>query len=352
MRVILANPRGFCAGVVRAIDIVEAALREYGAPIYVRHEIVHNQFVLARLRRQGVKFVAELDEVPDDGVVIFSAHGVGAAVYQEARRRNLTVVDATCPLVTKVHHQVEKLLAADFEVIVIGHAGHPEIIGTLGRAARYQAAKLHLIERLADVASLRVSDSTKLGYVTQTTLSVDDTREIISALRRRFPTIVAPPTDDICYATQNRQDAVRLLADTCDVVLVIGSANSSNSNSLRDVALQYGKPAYLIDGPNDIDTNWFNGKTAIGLTAGASAPPDLIELVLTKLRELGAAAVEELSAAQENVVFRLPKLPAKSKRLGIPILVRAPHPVGAVSYRDSSRDSSIESTLNLNQLPE
>jgi len=303
MQVILANPRGFCAGVDRAIEIVEQALARFGAPIYVRHEVVHNRFVVENLRAKGAVFVEELDEVPDGATVIFSAHGVSQAVRQAAAARGLTVFDATCPLVTKVHVEVARQRRQGTEVVLIGHAGHPEVEGTLGQAAD----GMYLVENVEDVARLTVRDPENLSYATQTTLSLDDTARIVAALRARFPQIHGPKKDDICYATQNRQDAVRALARQCQVVLVVGSANSSNSNRLREVAEAQGARAWMIDGPDDIRREWLNGAEVIGLTAGASAPEVLVQRVVARLREWGATVINEQSGVTEAVMFPMPK---------------------------------------------
>jgi 4-hydroxy-3-methylbut-2-enyl diphosphate reductase len=303
----LANPRGFCAGVDRAIGIVERALDLFGAPIYVRHEVVHNRFVVDNLRQRGAVFVEELDEVPDDATVIFSAHGVSRTVRERAEQRGLKVFDATCPLVTKVHMEVSRHARAGHEVILIGHAGHPEVEGTMGQYDEGQGGRMYLVETVEDVQALRVRNPTELAYVTQTTLSVDDTARIVVALRERFPAIQGPRKDDICYATQNRQDAVKELSGHCELLLVVGSRSSSNSNRLRELAEKEGTPAYLIDGPADIDPAWLAGKTAIGVTAGASAPEVLVQQVIDRLRELGAATVAESAGREENVVFSLPR---------------------------------------------
>ncbi len=303
----LANPRGFCAGVDRAIGIVERALDLYGAPIYVRHEVVHNRFVVDDLRRRGAVFVEELDEIPDGATVIFSAHGVSRAVQEQATQRGLKVFDATCPLVTKVHTEVSRHGRAGREVILIGHAGHPEVEGTMGQYDASQNGRMYLVENIEDVPALMVRHPAELAYVTQTTLAVDDTAQIVTALRERFPAIQGPRKDDICYATQNRQDAVKELSGRCQLLLVVGSRSSSNSNRLRELAEKEGVPAYLIDGPADIDPVWLVGKTAIGVTAGASAPEVLVQQVIARLRELGAIAVLESAGREENVVFALPK---------------------------------------------
>ena len=309
MDVLLANPRGFCAGVDRAIEIVKRAIETLGAPIYVRHEVVHNRFVVDDLKQRGAIFVEELDEVPDGNTVIFSAHGVSKAVREEAARRGLKVFDATCPLVTKVHFEVARHCRAGRDVVLIGHAGHPEVEGTMGQW-RQEAGKgrIYIVEDMEDVAWLEPGQPENIAYTTQTTLSVDDTRDIIQALRDRFPAIQGPKNDDICYATQNRQDAVRALARECDLVLVVGSPNSSNSNRLRELAERDGVEAYLIDGAEEIDPEWVSGRRHIGVTAGASAPDVLVQGVLARLRELGASAgVRELHGEPESMVFALPK---------------------------------------------
>lgn len=306
MQVLLANPRGFCAGVDRAIEIVERAIELFGAPIYVRHEVVHNRFVVSDLRDKGAVFVEELDDVPDDATVIFSAHGVSKAVRKEADRRGLNVFDATCPLVTKVHMEVVRHVKAERDCILIGHAGHPEVEGTMGQVEKQQGT-MHLVETPEDVASLKVHDEDKLAFVTQTTLSMDDTQRVIEALRERFPNIVGPKKDDICYATQNRQDAVKRLARECQAMLVVGSPNSSNSNRLREIAEKHGIPAWLIDGPEDIQAEWFDGAIKVGITAGASAPEVLVKQVIEKLRSLGAEAATEADGEAENIIFTLPK---------------------------------------------
>ena len=303
MKVYLANPRGFCAGVDRAIEIVERALELYGPPVYVRHEVVHNRFVVEGLRAKGAVFVDELRDVPDGATVIFSAHGVSQVVRQEASQRHLTVFDATCPLVTKVHMEVVRHRRNGTECILIGHAGHPEVEGTMGQARD----GILLVETPEDVTRLVVQDPGNLAYVTQTTLSVDDTARIVDALRQRFPAIRGPKRGDICYATQNRQDAVRDLAKQCQVVLVVGSVNSSNSNRLREAAAAHGAAAYMIDGPLDMRQEWFTGITWVGLTAGASAPEALVQAVLRKLREWGAEVMPEQAAKIERVAFPLPK---------------------------------------------
>jgi 4-hydroxy-3-methylbut-2-enyl diphosphate reductase len=308
MDILLANPRGFCAGVDRAIEIVKRAIDTLGAPIYVRHEVVHNRFVVEDLRQRGAVFVEELDEVPDGATVIFSAHGVSQAVRAEADRRGLKVFDATCPLVTKVHIEVARHCRAGRDVVLIGHAGHPEVEGTMGQwRAEHGAGRIHLVEDVADAERLVVNQPEHLAYTTQTTLSVDDTREVIAALQRRFPAIQGPKHDDICYATQNRQDAVRRLAGECDLVLVVGSANSSNSNRLRELAERDGVEAHLIDDADAIDPVWFVGRRRIGVTAGASAPELLVKGVLDRLQALGAESLRELDGKPEDVVFALPK---------------------------------------------
>jgi 4-hydroxy-3-methylbut-2-enyl diphosphate reductase len=307
MDIKLANPRGFCAGVDRAIDIVNRALEIFGAPIYVRHEVVHNKFVVDDLRSRGAVFVDELDEIPDDVIVIFSAHGVSLAVQEEARRRSLKVFDATCPLVTKVHMEVAKFSLDGMESVLIGHAGHPEVEGTMGQYDYSQGGNMYLVEDESDVAKLEVKDPSRLAFVTQTTLSMDDTARVIDALREKFPAIEGPRKDDICYATQNRQDAVKQLAIESDLILVVGSVASSNSNRLRELAERCGCTAYLIDGPEDIDAQWLKQSKAIGITAGASAPDVLVRDVISRLVELGANAPQELSGVIENVTFSLPK---------------------------------------------
>lgn len=308
MEIILANPRGFCAGVDRAIEIVKRAIELLGAPIYVRHEVVHNRFVVDDLRQRGAIFVEELDEVPDGATVIFSAHGVSQAVRGEAERRGLKIFDATCPLVTKVHLEVARHCRAGRDVVLIGHAGHPEVEGTMGQwLAEAGTGAIHLVEDLDDVARLDVGQPEHLAYTTQTTLSVDDTRDIIAALRARYPAMQGPRNDDICYATQNRQDAVRELAAQCDLVLVVGSPNSSNSNRLRELAEREGVEAYLIDGAEEIDPRWVEGRRHIGVTAGASAPDVLVRGVIARLRELGAGGLRELDGEPESMVFALPK---------------------------------------------
>jgi 4-hydroxy-3-methylbut-2-enyl diphosphate reductase len=303
MDVFLANPRGFCAGVERAIAIVERALSLYGAPIYVRHEVVHNKFVVEDLKKKGAVFVEELDDVPEGSTVIFSAHGVSKAVRNEADGRKLKVFDATCPLVTKVHVEVAKMREAGREIVMIGHRGHPEVEGTMGQAM----GGMHLVETVEDVATLSVRDPQKLSYVTQTTLSVDDAAAIVEALRTRFPAISGPKRDDICYATQNRQDAVKFMAPQCDLVIVVGSPNSSNSNRLREVAKSRGTESYMVDNARELDPAWLTGKQRVGVTAGASAPEILVLEVIARLRELGAQRVTQLTGTEEGVVFPLPK---------------------------------------------
>jgi 4-hydroxy-3-methylbut-2-enyl diphosphate reductase len=308
MNILLANPRGFCAGVDRAIEIVERALDAFGAPIHVRHEVVHNRFVVERLRARGAVFVEELDQVPDHATVIFSAHGVSQAVRHEADRRGLKVFDATCPLVTKVHIEVSRHCRAGRDMVLIGHAGHPEVEGTLGQwQAGAGRGAIHLVESVEDVAALELAQPAHCAFTTQTTLSVDDTMAIIDALRARFPSIDGPRHDDICYATQNRQDAVRTLARRCDLLLVVGSPNSSNSNRLRELAEKHGVRAYLIDGAADIEPSWLLGRQAVGVTAGASAPEQLVQEVISRLRELGGQAPEEIDGVREDMVFALPK---------------------------------------------
>ena len=307
MKIRLANPRGFCAGVDRAIEIVNKALDVFGAPIYVRHEVVHNKFVVDTLRDRGAIFVDELDEVPDDVIVIFSAHGVSKAVEAEAERRGLKVFDASCPLVKKVHMEVVRYSRDGMECVLIGHAGHPEVVGTMGQYDASNGGNMYLVQDEAEVEKLEVSNPDKLAYVTQTTLSMDDTSIVIDSLRKKFPAIHGPRKDDICYATQNRQDAVKALAGECDLVLVVGSVNSSNSNRLRELAERSGCKAYLVDNGDDIQSQWLNGIDCIGITAGASAPDILIKGVIARLQELGADAPEELEGIEENIVFSMPK---------------------------------------------
>jgi 4-hydroxy-3-methylbut-2-enyl diphosphate reductase len=307
MRIVLANPRGFCAGVDRAIDIVERAIEVFGAPIQVRHEVVHNRHVVEHLRALGAVFVDELDEVPDGATVVFSAHGVSTAVETEAARRKLEVFDATCPLVTKVHMEVSRYAREAREVILIGHAGHPEVEGTMGRFDTQHGGRIVLIENVGDVARLEVRDPARLAFVTQTTLSVDDTAAIVQALRNRFPSLQAPRKEDICYATQNRQDAVKKLLAECDVLVVVGSKSSSNSNRLRELADRTGVPGYLVDGAADLKREWFEERRAVGVTAGASAPELLVQQVIERLRSWGGELPLEQRGAEEHVVFALPR---------------------------------------------
>jgi 4-hydroxy-3-methylbut-2-enyl diphosphate reductase len=307
MQILLANPRGFCAGVDRAIDIVERAIDLFGAPIYVRHEVVHNKYVVDRLRTIGAVFVEELNEVPDGATVVFSAHGVSRAIQMEATHRSLKVFDATCPLVTKVHMEVQRYAREGRDVILIGHAGHPEVEGTMGRFNAANGGRIHLVENTEDVAQLQVRDVQQLAFVTQTTLSVDDTAEIVAALRARFPQLATPRREDICYATQNRQDAAKKLLEQCDVLLVVGSRSSSNSNRLRELADRAGVPGYLIDGPADLRAEWFTGKRAVGLTAGASAPELLVRQVIEQLAHWGGEAPREIVGREESVFFPLPR---------------------------------------------
>ncbi len=307
MEIKLANPRGFCAGVDRAIDIVNKALDVFGAPIYVRHEVVHNKFVVESLKDRGAVFVDELDSVPDDVIVIFSAHGVSQAVRNEAKVRGLKVFDATCPLVTKVHMEVAKYSNDGRECVLIGHHGHPEVEGTMGQYDDSNGGTIYLVEDEQDVDNLKVVDENNLSYVTQTTLSMDDAAKVIERLRKRFPTVQGPKKDDICYATQNRQDAVKQLALECDLVLVVGSPNSSNSNRLRELAERCGTISYLIDGPEDLNERWFDSAKSIGITAGASAPEVLVADVIRGLKRLGASVPVELSGREENISFSLPK---------------------------------------------
>ncbi len=303
MELLLANPRGFCAGVDRAIEIVERALALHGAPIYVRHEVVHNKFVVDGLKAKGAIFIEDLADVPPGSILIFSAHGVPQSVRREAEARNLTVFDATCPLVTKVHIEVSRMREQGKEIVMIGHKGHPEVEGTMGQSE----GGMYLVESPADVQTLQVKDEQNLAYVTQTTLSVDDASAIIAALKTRFPFITGPRKDDICYATQNRQDAVKLLAKQCDLVIVVGSPNSSNSNRLREVAKNLNVPAYLVDNASELKPEWLQGKQRVGITAGASAPEVLVQDVIARLKELGADSVREAEGIRENVVFPLPK---------------------------------------------
>ena len=303
MQVMLANPRGFCAGVDRAIAIVERALQQFGAPIYARHEVVHNKFVVEDLKQKGAIFIEDLDEVPPGSTLIFSAHGVSQAVRQEAELRGLKVFDATCPLVTKVHVEVRKMRDAGFEIVMIGHKGHPEVEGTMGQAD----GGMYLVETLEDVARLEVKAIDKLAYVTQTTLSVDDAAAVVTALKQKFPAIVGPKKDDICYATQNRQDAVKKLSAAAEVVIVVGSPNSSNSNRLREVAENLGRKAYMVDNADQLQQQWFAGAGQIGVTAGASAPDVLVRQVIARIQSFGAETVQELQGVEENVVFSLPR---------------------------------------------
>ena len=307
MQIYLANPRGFCAGVDRAIAIVNEALTRFEPPIYVRHEVVHNKFVVSDLANRGAVFVEELHEVPDGSIVIFSAHGVSKAVEDEAERRDLTVFDATCPLVTKVHIEVARFAQEGMDAVLIGHAGHPEVEGTMGRFNRRHGGQIHLVENESDVEALNVQNAEHLAFVTQTTLSMDDTARVIDALREKFPSIQGPRKDDICYATQNRQDAVKDLAGRCEVVLVVGSPNSSNSNRLRELAERMDCRAYLIDNATEMDRSWFDGIQSVGVTAGASAPEILIQEVLQQLQDWGGDLPSELSGIEENVTFSLPK---------------------------------------------
>jgi 4-hydroxy-3-methylbut-2-enyl diphosphate reductase len=307
VKVLLANPRGFCAGVDRAIDIVERAIALFGAPIHVRHEVVHNRYVVERLRGLGAVFVEELDAVPDGATVIFSAHGVPSRVEEEARRRGLSVFDATCPLVTKVHMEVGRYARDGLDVILIGHAGHPEVEGTMGRFDRAHGGRIHLVETVDDAARIAVRDPKRLAVVTQTTLSVDDTARIMATLRERFPALATPRREDICYATQNRQDAVKQLVSRCDVIVVVGSQSSSNSNRLCEIATTRGIPGHLVDGAEDLKREWFEGKQAVGVTAGASAPETLVQQVVARLREWGGMEAVEVVGREEKVVFGLPQ---------------------------------------------
>jgi 4-hydroxy-3-methylbut-2-en-1-yl diphosphate reductase len=317
MHILLANPRGFCAGVDRAIDIVERAIDLFGAPIYVRHEVVHNKYVVDRLRTIGAVFVEELREVPDGATVIFSAHGVSRAIQMEAAQRALTVFDATCPLVTKVHMEVTRFAREAREVFLIGHAGHPEVEGTIGQFDSSFGGSIYLVETPEDVANAKVRDPGNLAFVTQTTLSVDDTASIVAALRGRFPLLKAPVKEDICYATQNRQDAVKDLIGRCDRLVVVGSQSSSNSNRLREMADKAGIPGYLVDGPEQLHREWFDGVLTVGVTAGASAPEILVKGVIAQLRQWGGEVVEELKGREEHVIFALPKtLREVTKRVG------------------------------------
>lgn len=307
MQILLANPRGFCAGVDRAIEIVERAIELFGAPIYVRHEVVHNRYVVEKLRAAGAVFVEELTDVPDDAHVIFSAHGVSKAVQDEAKERGLKVFDATCPLVTKVHMEVTRYAREAREVVLIGHEGHPEVEGTMGQFDESFGGRIYLVETPEDVQKLKVKDESRLAFVTQTTLSVDDTQKVVDVLKQRFPALSAPRKEDICYATQNRQDAVKRLVQQCDVVLVVGSPSSSNSNRLREIAEKSGIPGYLIDGPEDLRQEWFAGKNTVGLTAGASAPEVLVQRVVAKIREWGGELPVETEGQIERVMFSLPR---------------------------------------------
>ncbi len=307
MDITLANPRGFCAGVDRAIDIVNRALDMFDAPIYVRHEVVHNKFVVDNLRKRGAIFVDELSEVPDDKIVIFSAHGVSKAVQNEAKKRGLKVFDATCPLVTKVHMEVMRYANKGSEVILIGHKGHPEVEGTMGQYEKLAGGDIYLVEDEADVAALEPQNPQALSFVSQTTLSMDDTAKVIVALRAKFPAISGPKTDDICYATQNRQDAVKDLAKCSDLILVVGSPNSSNSNRLRELGERMGSKAFLVDNASEIQLEWFEGVDKVGITAGASAPEVLVDQVVKRVQELGGDKAIELSGREENIVFHLPK---------------------------------------------
>ena len=327
--VLLANPRGFCAGVDRAIIIVEQALEKFGAPIYVRHEVVHNKFVVDELRNKGAVFVEELDEIPTGSTVIFSAHGVSKAIRAEADARGLIAFDATCPLVTKVHIEVAKMRAANMEIVMIGHKGHPEVEGTMGQSEKAQSEPdepdddqlsngMYLVETPEDVATLKVKNPLKVAFVTQTTLSMDDAALVISALREKFPAIQAPRSDDICYATQNRQDAVKIMARDCDLVIVVGSPNSSNSNRLREVAENQGVEAYMVDNASFLKAEWLLGKKKIGVSAGASAPEVLVQEVIAKLQQLGASQVQELQGVIESVVFQLPKNLTSAKHSNAP----------------------------------
>lgn len=308
MEILLANPRGFCAGVDRAIEIVEQAIVKFGAPIYVRHEVVHNRFVVDGLKHMGAVFVKELAEVPDGATVIFSAHGVSRAVQEEAERRGLAVLDATCPLVTKVHMEVIRYARAGRDVVLIGHRGHPEVEGTMGQFSKLSDADIYLVESPDDVSELEVKNPDTLAFVTQTTLSVDDTAEIIKALKKRFPALSGPRKEDICYATQNRQDAVKSLVRQCNVILVVGSPNSSNSNRLREIAEKNGKSGYLVDGPDDLRREWFSEDDIVGVTAGASAPELLVRQVVDRLMEWGGKTTTEQTGKEEHIVFSLPKV--------------------------------------------
>jgi 4-hydroxy-3-methylbut-2-enyl diphosphate reductase len=306
MKILLANPRGFCAGVDRAVEIVERALETLGAPVYVRHEVVHNRFVVDGLRARGAVFTDEIAEIPDGATVIFSAHGVSQLVREQAKTRSLRVFDATCPLVTKVHLEVARYSRLGQECVLIGHKGHPEVEGTMGQYDN-PAGGIYLVESVEDVANLQIKNPASLAYVTQTTLSMDDTTQIVQALRERFPSVAAPKREDICYATQNRQEAVKVLAEKSDVVIVVGSTTSSNSNRLKELAERLGRAAYLIDGAAELNPAWFQGVNTVGVTAGASAPEVLVQQVIARLQELGGSSVEELPGRQENILFALPK---------------------------------------------
>lgn len=306
MKIVLANPRGFCAGVDRAIEIVERAIEQLGPPIYVRHEVVHNRFVVEDLRARGAIFVEEIDKIPPGATCIFSAHGVSQAVRDEAKSRGLTVFDATCPLVTKVHIEVQRYAREGRDVVLIGHAGHPEVEGTMGQFDQRFGGAIHLVESPADVASLSPQQPEHMAYVTQTTLSMDDTAKVIDALRVRFPSIMGPRKDDICYATTNRQEAVKALVKQCDVLLVVGSANSSNSNRLRELGALAGVESHLVDGPDDLQAAWFEGRKAVGVTAGASAPESIVQDVVARLRSFGGTIAEEMKGREEHIVFSLP----------------------------------------------
>jgi 4-hydroxy-3-methylbut-2-enyl diphosphate reductase len=316
MQILLANPRGFCAGVDRAIEIVERALEVLGAPIYVRHEVVHNRFVVDNLRAKGAVFVEEVDEIPEGATCIFSAHGVSQSVRKQAQHRGLTVFDATCPLVTKVHIEVKRYSREGREVVLIGHAGHPEVEGTMGQFDESHGGRIHLVETPEDVQRLEARNPGHMAFVTQTTLSMDDTSRVIDALRGRFPAILGPRKDDICYATQNRQDSVKELAAKCDVVLVVGSRNSSNSNRLREISELRGVPAYLIDAAADIQPEWVRDRAVVGVTAGASAPEILVQAVVARLRELGGTLAEEMPGRTEHIVFSLPQALRKAGKPG------------------------------------
>jgi len=316
MKIVLANPRGFCAGVDRAIDIVERAIELFGRPIYVRHEVVHNRHVVDRLRALGAIFVEELKEVPGGSTVIFSAHGVSTAVEKEARERGLTVFDATCPLVTKVHMEVQRYAREGRDVILIGHSGHPEVDGTMGRFDTSFGGRMHLIEDIEDARTVQVRDPANLAFVTQTTLSVDDTAEIVDALRERFPQLATPRKEDICYATQNRQDAVKKLLEQCDVLIVVGSRSSSNSNRLRELADRTSTAGYLVDGPDDLQRGWFDGARSVGVTAGASAPEILVQQVIDRLRDWGGEIPQEVLGREEKVYFALPRELRRNESVG------------------------------------